>query len=231
MTTMTMTTGPAAAVLPETPFIVGTAHRGTFHAIPRDYALRALAPGGGDSCGALCGTWAQVATRIGTGAFDRAHLPAWMRLCPACTWTIALQAGSAAIAAELEALTPAVEDLAALEQLVPDPLITRRVCEAILATAGDLTDGSGRQDVVELLAHAAAHAPVLLRDEDCVDTSIDCGHPGPNCPAAPACPACSVRAGDWAQDREGFYRDACTIAAPCQVIGAMAAFYGVEVTA
>ncbi|WP_068929320.1 hypothetical protein, partial [Planobispora rosea] len=201
MTPTTTSTGPAAAVLPETPFIVGTAYRGTFHAIPRDYALHALAPGDGDSCGALCGTWVQVATRI--GAFDRAALPAWMRLCPSCTWTIALQAGRAAIAAELEALTPAVEDLAVLEHLVPDPLITRRVCEAILAAAGDLTGGSGRQDVVELLAHAAAHAPVLLRDEDCVDTSIDCGHSGPNCPAAPACPACSVQAGPWATDREG----------------------------
>ncbi|MFC6582049.1 hypothetical protein ACFQBS_35585 [Planomonospora parontospora] len=114
----------------------------------------------------------------------------------------------------------------ALERLGGDALLVRRLCEAILATTPPVgEDGQADEAAVELLAHASAHAPVLLRDWPC--TAGECDHPAGACVTTAACPACSLQAGQWAAAREGAYRAECTIGAPCQVLATLAAHLGV----
>lgn len=216
---MSETTTPPAAplVLPTAAFIAGVDPGTGVHAIPYVYAVRALAERSGES-GALCGRRALVATRL--GAFDRATLPTWATVCPHCAWAAAATTGpttgTGAVDRELDALTPTGADLEALEQLLADPLIVRHLCEAIIAAAQQ-PDAHGLDDaVIELLGHASAHAPVLLRSWDCI--TEECHHPPGACPCSVACAACSLQAGSWAEERESTYRPECTISAPCQVL-------------
>uniref|UniRef100_UPI003F497933 hypothetical protein n=1 Tax=Streptosporangium sp. CA-256172 TaxID=3240076 RepID=UPI003F497933 len=224
------TTSPATPssvpfALPAAPFIAGVDPGTGVHAIPRDYAVRALAEGSGES-GALCGRRVLVATRVGNGAFDRVSLPAWATVCPHCAWAVAATltatgADEGAIERELDALTPTGPDRDALEQLLEDVLVVRRLCEAILATAQQPESNDLNDAVVELLGHASAHVPVLLRPWDCA--AGECDHPPGACSGTAACAACSLRAGFWAGDQEGTYRHECTITAPCQVLATLAA--------
>ncbi|MEV4753027.1 hypothetical protein AB0K21_42350 [Streptosporangium sp. NPDC049248] len=216
---MNDTTTPSSVPfgLPAAAFIAGVDPGTGMHAIPHDYAVRALAEGSGES-GALCGRRALVATRV--GAFDRATLPTWATVCPHCAWAVAAT-GAGAVERELNTLTPTGADREALKQLLDDPLIIRHLCEAIIAAAGQ-PDAEGLDDaVIELLAHASTHAPVLLRSWDCA--AEECHHPPGECPCAVACAACSLRAGSWAGEQEGTYRRECTISAPCQVLTTLAA--------
>ncbi|WP_436764370.1 hypothetical protein [Streptosporangium sp. V21-05] len=193
------------------PFVAGIAPGAGMHAVPRDYAQRALAEGAGES-GGLCGRRVLVAPRV--GAFDRATLPAWAVAANP-------EARSGAIERELDALTPTGTNRDVLEQLLGDALVVRHLCEAILAAARQPGADGLDHAVIELLAHASAHAPVPLWPHDCA--AGECHHPAGACPCVVACAACSLRAGSWAGDQEGTYRPECTITAPCQVLATMAA--------
>jgi len=75
---------------------------------------------------------------------------------------------------------------------------------------------------------------VLLVPEDCAEGSCDHGvyeddHGDKDevwtCPypdATVGCAACSVQAGSWAGEWEGQYAEECTVAAPCDVLRALA---------
>jgi hypothetical protein len=78
---------------------------------------------------------------------------------------------------------------------------------------------------VRLLACVTRHSPVLLTSEECAEECAedDAGRM--------ACPGCSLAYGDEAGDRAGMFRPECTVLAPCGVLLAMAAHYGVPVPA
>jgi len=200
------------------PFVAGIDPGTGTHAVPHDYAVRALAEGAGES-GALCGRRVLLATRIGAGAFDRATLPAWATVCPYCAWAVAASTGAGAIERELDALTPTGAKRDVLEQLLEDALVVRHLCEAILAAAQQPGADGLDAAVIELLAHASAHIPVQLWPRDCA--AEECHHSPGACPCAVACAACSLQAGSWAGEQEGTYRPECTITAPCQVLATL----------
>ncbi|MEV7011955.1 hypothetical protein [Streptosporangium sp. NPDC051022] len=203
------------------PFAAGTEVGGGLHAIPHAYAERAQAKGGRYAeTGTVCGRRARLAPAV--GAFDRALLPSWATVCPACAWIVALETGT--VDQELDALTPTGQNLAAMARLMADPLITRHTCEAIIAASRAGADGLADPATVEALAHATRHAPAILWSEACLEG--ECGHPADACPVMAACAACSLRAGDWSQDGEGHYLPLCTITAPCQVLTTLARTLG-----
>ena len=221
-------------------FFIGANHAGK-HVVPAGDALAAIActeraPTAFASCGA------QVVIATGWGPYHRAHpriASAEHRLCQCCAWTAALATGQ--VEAELAALHTDDVTAAVMARDWIDPRLVSNLCRAILAeNTNPDTDEPGVSDepnprLVQLLAHASAHRPVLLLPEACADG--DCNHPadtdGPGraarCAADGllACPACSLQTGDWAGEWEGQFQPECTIAAPCEVLRTMAANFAV----
>ena len=102
-------------------------------------------------------------------------------------------------------MTPHRHNRDVLARLISDPAIVARICRAILDELSEEHEPT-HPHLVELLAQACRHAPVVLVPEDCADGC--CGHDSPPgspddqccCPdAAVGCAACSVRAGGWAR--------------------------------
>lgn len=205
-----------------------------YHAVTRTAAQRAT--GGGDRhirAMAACHAYlVQVIHRGGAFRdFQRGAAPLdHGSVCPDCAWVVALNQDG--IAAELAALTPTGRQHDALARLLPDPLITVHLCEAILRAQRSAHLDQDDPLTLQLLAHASRHAPEIAIPEDCGEGSCDhrpenanqsweCWYPD----AAVVCPTCSVRAGSWAGEWEGQYAAECTVASPCSVLVALTTRY------
>ncbi|WP_327591380.1 hypothetical protein OHA25_60635 (plasmid) [Nonomuraea sp. NBC_00507] len=216
--------------LPQGSHLVGS-RDGITHAIARADALRGV-DSGGDRLWTACLGFADLIA--GAGAFDAAALrhpapcPACERrddpwkacrrhtVCAKCAWAVALQAGPEAIERELQAITPAGDDPKALP--IPDPLIARRLCEAILAAENAAT---GQLEVtrphdrglIELLAAVTQHAPAVRPADHTADEPLW---------AIAGCAACTLSIGDQARRlRTRASKEECVVAAPCSVLAAL----------
>lgn len=214
--------------IPDVPYVIGL-HDGLLHAVSHDAAVRAVEHSDSDSrrvtVGSECGECVAIARRWGPFQRGTEHLDRHDgRLCPHCAWIVALDQNTTDT--ELAALTPTGAELAALHLLLPDPMLAVRICQRILATARD----EGEYDAdnprwAQHLAHATAHRPILLVDEDCIEGGCEHGDLD-GCYRTSntvACDACSIQAGSWAGEWEGQYE--CTVPAPCAVLPAMAEHY------
>jgi hypothetical protein len=213
---------PDPAVMTE--YVIGVQHG--WHAIHRRALRCAIGTGPRLIAGAACGTLVRV-TKY--GVYDRTSTPVLYDPCPACSWHVALATRSAE--RELLLMTPDAREAAALARSGVTPLTAVAVCRAILSAAGDPADPA----VISQLAAATAHRPGLAGIGDCIDG--DCGHDRrdtgdgqkPECDypdAGAVCWACSLRGGPWAGDYEGWLLDECIVPAPCGVLSALAADYG-----
>lgn len=201
----------------------------------RVHAVAEPAAAASDAAAGPTVTWARASCGAGAvlvrkgGAFRRGN--EWMdrrssQLCPVCAWTVALSTST--VETELvAAVTPGGGELEALQRLVPDPLLTRRICDQVLADwrdGGDYDPDSGRW--ASLLGHVTAHHPVLLLPEDCSESA--CEHKGLQAcyqeVGSVACPACSFQAGSWAGEWEGMYE--APVPAPCAVLPVLARHVG-----
>jgi hypothetical protein len=231
---------PSLPPLPDVPHVIGIG-AGRRHAVRHEVARSAVDDAAWtprpEVAPALaeCGLLVVLARKW--GGFGRGN--PWLEqtpesVCPMCAWTVALGAGT--VEAELAARTPRGRELAVLGRLLPDPMLVPRVCRAVLAGAA-CEDGHDHPHLAQMLAHATAHAPVILADEDCWDRG--CGHrpedrwddPAWECPlpdAFLACGACSARLGPWAGECEGCFAEECIIAAPCAVLTTIGRHFGVE---
>jgi len=180
---------------------------GRWHGVDRVYPP--CAGEGGQWGRAVCGDLVAVAGRF--GVFDPDRFPGGT--CLECTWRAAITAGTV------------MDRIRALADVEGPPRLAARVAEAIVAGASCDLD---HPHAVQLLVAVGAHAPAGLLDEACADCH-GCGHTGvrPCPPAVMACLACSEQAGSWAGEREGFCLPEVTIAAPCEVLRALAAHYRV----
>lgn len=210
---------PDDAVHSGAAFLTGV-HRG-WHAIRRADALWCTEHNAPFT--AVCGAMVRPAFKF--GAYDRGAVPVSYEPCQVCAWTVAAETGT--LEDEAARLGPTMAGYSQLARMLPDPLIAARAARAILAADfGDPGRESGHPATIQLFATVAAHAPVALVAEVCAEG--DCEHAEGECPAvAVACEACSLQAGDWAQDWAGQFRPECTVAAPCAVLLAIAAHFGV----
>ncbi|PZS30209.1 MAG: hypothetical protein DLM59_11525 [Pseudonocardiales bacterium] len=206
-------------------FMIGVDAAGR-HVVPAADALLAIATSEQHPItGAACGARVIVARKWGQYHRNHPVLKSDDRLCPTCVWSAALATGR--LEQELDALRPRDITLQVMVQLLPDPQILPRLCRSIIDQLG--VDEQDHPRLIEVLAHATAHRPVLLLPEECGDG--ECDHQ--RCTGTDgvlACPACSLLAGGWAGEWEGQYQPECTIAAPCQVLTTLAASYGINVT-
>ncbi|UKD50810.1 hypothetical protein L3Q65_00510 (plasmid) [Amycolatopsis sp. FU40] len=189
---------------------------------------------GGSLAVSVCGD--PAGPMPGWGAFASGGPPSAGRRslerCPFCAWALALDQRTEA--AELARLTPTGTDLDVLTRLLPEPLITVKLCEAILNAAED--DGWDRDHphILQLLGHATAHAPRILLPEECSVEGCDHDRAGRTlaCGGADAvlgCAVCSVVSGPWAGDGEGRYAEECNVPVPCGVLRTLAAYYAVAI--
>lgn len=221
----------ATGALADVPYVIGGNDRGK-HAVSHARATAALAQphGRGPQAGTVCGQDAVVVPKWGSFEATNPLFASYLTgRCPDCAWLVALEQHTEQD--ELAALAPAAADLPALTQLLPDPQLAVRICEAILA---DRSCDPDHPHKAQLLGHAAAHAPVLLVHEECAEGSCDHSHDDEGqsrtCDfpdAAVGCAACSVRAGGWAGECEGQYTPECTVAAPCDVLRTLARHYNI----
>lgn len=225
------------AALPDEPYVAGMCHD-QVHALPREWAQHAIDQqmDGPVAAPAVCGRLTIVMVAMPS-------LSEWRPtgLCGYCGWAIAIETGT--VQARLDALTPTGQTHAALARLIGDPLMARRLCEAVIARASD-PDAEYELDhgaTIQILATITRHAPTLGLPEDCAEGSCDHRHAGSagqaldtpldasgecDYPVASAvCPACTLRAGGWAGEWEGQFMDECYIHAPCQVLATIAAHY------
>ena len=221
---------------------------GGLHAIAHTDAAAAVTAANGDPAQAeafpVCGQGvARVVPKWGAFARGNPSLVRVSEVCPACAWGVAVATGD--VAAELDALCPAADEVEPRRRLLGDPLIARHLCEAIIAAAGDRCSGYelDHPRTVQLLAAVTAHAPVLLVPEECAEDPHSCDHRPDDLDwddeswrcsypeASVGCPACSVRAGGWAGEWQGQYLSECTVASPCQVLRTLAAQYRVPLGA
>ena len=206
--------------LPDVPYLTGVG-RG-WHAIDLP-SMDYLRTGPADSVAfAVCGELVRVAPKF--GAYNRVDVPVTHNPCQACAWTVAAQTGT--LEREARLLVPTGNDLTALTRILPDPMLAAKIAQAILADPGW---ERGDPASIQLIASAAAHAPVLLVPEGCADG--DCEHgDGGGCDypdVTAGCQACSLQTGSWAGEWEGQFREECTIPAPCAVLLALAKYAGV----
>jgi hypothetical protein len=163
---------------------------------------------------ALCGAIVRIA-RGDLQPYRPAEPPVSHDRCPACRWTVAAKTGTLHEALA-ELADPLAVDVAAA--------ILDKACRDLLDDDEATLDGPA---LIQLLAHVSRHEPGRLVGEECAEGA--CGHPEGQCPGRDACRACSLQAGSWAGEREGQFRDECTILSPCGPLLAAAAHYGVEV--
>jgi len=233
--TVTDLLNAALPPIPDVPFMIGLGaeHR---HAVDIQTARTAAdaAAERGPHAGwthAACGQPVVLARKGGEFRRDNPFLErAADRTCPSCAWTVALTLDR--VDEELIALTPHGHEHDVLSRLISDPAVVARICSAILDQLSNDYEPA-HPHLVELLAHASRHAPVVLVPEDCAEGC--CGHDIPadthgRCcypDAALGCAACSVRAGGWAGEWEGQYATECTVTAPCSALSTLAARFGV----
>lgn len=205
------------------PYLTGVGHR--WHAVSRE-SLAYCRTGSADSVTfAECGELVRVAPKF--GAYNRADVPVSNDPCYICSFTVAATGDMPALQAEVDRLRPTMDEIPALDRLMPDPFLAVNICRAIL-TEPDWEPGHPAS--IQLLAQAAAHRPVLLLPEgcaegDCEHSTDDAGCSYPD--ATVGCKACSLQTGSWAGEWEGQFREECTIPAPCAVLLALAKYAGV----
>ncbi len=213
---------PDPAVMTE--YVTGV-HRG-WHAIHRADLEYAFGADPRLAAWAVCGALVRVSKH---GVYDRAETPVSHDPCPQCAWHVAIATGSTE--RELLLLAPDDRQAAALARCGVIPLTAVAVCRAILASAEDPADPA----VLMQLAAATAHQPGLAVSEACLEG--DCAHHPEDLadgqdwrcdyPDAEAvCWACSLRYGSWAGEGEGLLLDECVVPAPCGVLSALTARYG-----
>lgn len=199
--------GPLPEVITAPRFLAGVQHE--WHAIDPLAVRPPGFPGCHAHAGALCGDIVRIA-RDDLQPYRPGEPPQSFAPCPACRWEVAATTNTQAAA------------LVAMSDR-----LAQSVAAAILVWARDegrdLDDGR----TLQLLAHVSRHEPVLLTAEGCAEG--DCDHEDGQCPGNLACQACSLQASGWAGEWEGTYLDECTIPAPCGVLLAIAAHYGVQV--
>jgi hypothetical protein len=197
------------------------------HAVRHDEAADSLADAfldGRPYASCVCGCMGELVTAW--GSFDRENERLVGERCPQCAWIVSIERG--AIDEELAALTPRGTNFQVLSWYLKDPLITRHICEAIIARAqsDDTNYDLAHAMTIQLLAHAVTHAPTPLYTEQCAEA--ECDHA--ECPpptAAVSCAACSLTAGVWAGEYVGTYLDDCTIVGPCSATITLAARFGI----
>ena len=102
-----------------------------------------------------------------------------------------------------------------------DPLLPGALCRAVLAAAEDKSGPA----VIRQLAAITRHCPGLAVSEECADGG--CGHQPCTYPDSQAvCWTCSLRTGEEAGEWAGHLMEECTVTAPCGVLAALAAHYG-----
>lgn len=223
-------------------YLAGVA--GTWHAVPCRWAepaiTQAARTGSAATVPAACGQVAMIAPAHGT--YNRTQLPVAGRPCPACAWQLAIETGSTG--REIALMIPGRRTADALARTGADPMLVSRICQAILAAASD-DEHKYELDhpaVVQLLAYATAHQPVLLVAEACSSgeceghaaevqrSEFSAGGGAASCEypdAEAACGACSLLAGGWAGEWEGDPPPECTVAAPCGILTTLARHYKV----
>lgn len=236
-----------AAALAEDAFLAGLDDRTrTVHAVARQVAVDATEGGGNRAvlATAVCHRSCRLAFTIGSFVPGNEWLNRHGHRCPDCAWILALHTGQ--IEAQIAALTPEGHDLELTQRLLDEPLAVVNIARAMLTAAGyrgpDNVVGDDDLRPCALsaqLGHLTRHAPDILIPEECAERS--CAHP--TAPGAVgdcadctfpsidiACPECSLvavdtYAGEWA----GTFHNECTVAAPCSVLQALGAYYGVAV--
>jgi hypothetical protein len=217
-------------------FVTGVGAGHSWHAIDRELAEHPFTQAAGGMAAAVCGAAARV-TKY--GVYDRVSTPVTYEPCQVCAWTVAIATGSTE--RELRLNTPGDRAAGALARAGADPLLVAAICRAVLAceSSPGAEQGLDHPATAQILAHATAHRPVAAIAEDCAEDSRSCRHRPDEAgaggedwrcdyPGAEAlCLACSLRAGSWAGEWEGDVMDECRVRAPCGVLRALAARYGV----
>lgn len=201
-------------ITPEPAYLTGVQQG--WHAVARD-ALKyaALMSNGVQVAQAECGALVRVSKH---GAYIRDGFPVMHDPCPECAWTVAVAVD--ATECELDLITPDFAEYDALAGLGLDPLLPGKLIRAILAAAEDRSDPA----VIRQLAAVTRHAPSRAVSEECAEG--DCSH-DPCTGGRAVCWACSLRAGDEAGEWAGSLMEQGTVAAPCSVLSALAAHYGI----
>jgi hypothetical protein len=172
----------------------------------------------------VCGLRAHHAARLGGFTYDNRFLGS--RRCERCSWVVALNRGT--VEQEIDFYTRAEDGSDVLAPVGGDSGLLRAIFTAILADAPPGRDAeSGHRS--DLLAHATAHRPVVRVCESCTEHGVGAGHDGSGCPqAAVICGQCTFTCGQWAGAQAGRITGECVVAAPCSVLVALAAHYGVD---
>jgi len=157
----------------------------------------------------VCGVRSDYASRLGPFTYGSRWLTS--RRCERCGWVVALSRGTIEQEIDLYTVESGVRDVIAVGG--GDPGLLRRIFTAILADAppGREAEAGHRSD---LLAHAAAHRPVIAVCEVCAHSSSPTVVHGVNaCPESRvACGACTFTAGPWAGEWEGTATGECVVA-------------------
>jgi hypothetical protein len=174
----------------------------------------------------VCGLRAHHTPRLGGFTYDNRFLKS--RRCERCSWVVALNRGT--VEQEIDFYTRAADGSDVLAAAGADSGLLRAIFTAILADAPPGRDAeSGHRS--DLLAHATQHRPVLRVCEDCCEHGVGEAHGGDACPqTAAVCAECTFTAGPWAGEQAGSITGECVVAAPCSVLVALAAHYGVSGT-
>jgi hypothetical protein len=209
-----VTPGTAPEGAAETAYLTGVQHG--WHAVAQD-ALKfaATMSNGVRVAQAECGAFVRVSKH---GAYVRSGYPVMHEPCPVCAWTVAV--ATDATEAELDLITPDFAVFDTLAGLGLDPLLPGKLVRALLAAAEDRSDPA----VIRQLAAVTAHSPGLAVSEACAEG--DCGH-GPCTGGRAVCWTCSLRSGEEAGEWAGTLMEQCSVAAPCSVLTALAAHYGI----
>jgi hypothetical protein len=187
-----------------------------WHAVARD-ALKfaATMSSGVQIAQAECGALVRVSKH---GGYVRGGYPVMHEPCPVCAWTVAV--ATDASESELDLITPDFAEFDALAGLGLDPLLPVKLVRAILGGGEDKSDPA----VIRQLAAVSAHQPGRAVSEACAEG--DCGH-DPCTGGQAVCWTCSLRSGDEAGEWAGRLMDECTVVAPCGILSALAAHYGI----
>jgi hypothetical protein len=174
----------------------------------------------------VCGLRAHHTPRLGGFTYDNRFLKS--RRCERCSWVVALNRGT--VEQEIDFYTRAADGSDVLAATGAESGLLRAIFTAILADAPPGRDAeSGHRS--DLLAHATMHRPVLNVCEDCSEHGGGVAHDSGGCPqAAAVCGECTFTAGQWAGEQAGVITGECVVAAPCSVLVALAAHYGVTDT-
>lgn len=194
---------------------------------PRAAAATAEQRGSGRGVEAfsVCGLRAHHTPRLGGFTYDNRFLRS--KRCERCSWVVALNRGT--VEQEIDFYTRTADGSDVLAPAGADSRLLRTIFTAILADAPPGRDAeSGHRS--DLLAHASAHRPVVRLCEACTEHGPSATHGEQACPQATVvCGTCTFTSGQWAGATAGRILGECVVAAPCSVLVALAAHYGVGV--